>query len=110
MSNSPVADRGAATESPVLVIPAGVDIVDLQMEGAPGDQVLARARVAIRTVNGDEVWAGAAASAPDLPAGVIARAAIPAARLNADDYIVTLWALDPAGAASERHRYFLRVR
>jgi len=109
LSISPVAVR-SADESPVLVIPAGTELVALSLEGEANRNSLGRARASIRTVTGDQVWDGPASLAGDLPAGVIARIDVPAARLHADDYVVELLGTDAAGVERERYRYFLRVR
>jgi hypothetical protein len=107
VSISPVAVRSAA-EAPAVILPAGADIVALSLEGEPGGR--AGGRGSIRTVSGDEIWQGPATVTGDLPAGVIARIDVPAARLPADDYVVTLFGTDGAGAERELSRYFLRVR
>jgi hypothetical protein len=109
LSLSPVSVRSAA-DSPSLVIPAGTDVVALQLEGDPNGAKMVNARAVIRTVAGDEVWRGSTTPAADLPAGVVARVDVPAARLNVDDYLVVLSSMDPAGLEQERDRYFLRVR
>lgn len=109
MSISPAGVRSGA-DSPTLVIPPGTDVVDLRLQGDAADAVLVGGRVAIRTVNGEDVWQGPLATASGLPAGIMARVEIPANRLLVDDYIVSLFAIDQAGAEAERHRYFLTVR
>src|SRR5260370_1213586 len=66
------------------VIPAGTDVVALQLESDPYRAKLATGRPVIRTVAGTEVWRGPAAPAADLPAGVVVRVDVPAARLSVD--------------------------
>jgi hypothetical protein len=109
LSLSPISVRGAA-DSPTLVIPAGTDIVALKLEGETRGAPLRQPRIIIRTVAGDEVWRGPAIVVNDLGPGILARAEIPAARLRADDFIVTLFDTDAAGYEHERSRYVLRVR
>jgi hypothetical protein len=99
VSISPVTVRSAAG-APAVIVPAGTDIVALSLEGEPDGRTGAGGRGSIRTVSGDEIWQGPATVTGDLPAGVIARLDVPAARLPADDYVVTLFGT----------RYFLRVR
>lgn len=86
-------------ESRALVIPAGTDVVtlDLQSEGAAPRAIGAEATIA--TVDGRRVWSGAATTV-GLARGVLARIDVPAALLAPDDYFVEI-----AG-----YRYFLRVR
>lgn len=109
MALSPAAVRSVG-DTATLVIPAGTDVIDLRLEGEPGDRPLARGRVAIRKVSGDDIWQGPTAAPVSLPAGVIAQAEVPASRLQPDDYVVALYETGLTGAESERHRYFLRVR
>jgi hypothetical protein len=105
---SPIAVR-SASESPALVVPAGTDVVRLRLDADAAVPPLTRGRVVIRTVAGADVWAGPIV--PDPPsAPALAAADVPAERLVPDDYTVTLLAVDPSGAESERQRYFLRVR
>jgi hypothetical protein len=99
VSISPVTVRSAAG-APAVIVPAGTDIVALSLEGEPDGRTGAGGRGSIRTVSGDEIWQGPATVRGDLPAGVIARLDVPAARLPPDDYVVTLFGT----------RYFLRVR
>ena len=109
VSISPVTVRSAAG-APAVILPAGTDIVALSLEGEPHGRPGAGGRGSIRTVSGDEIWQGPATVTGELPAGVIARIDVPAARLPADDYVVTLFGTDGAGAERELSRYFLRVR
>jgi hypothetical protein len=110
VSISPVAVR-SADESPALIIPAGTDLVALQLEGeADRRKSLGPARASVRTVTGDQVWEGPVTVEADLPAGVIAQIDVPAERLHADDYVVALFGTDLAGVERERYRYFLHVR
>ena len=99
VSISPVTVRSAAG-APAVIVPAGTDIVALSLEGEPDGRTGAGGRASIRTVSGDEIWQGPATVTGELPAGVIARIDVPAARLPPDDYVVTLLGT----------QYFLRVR
>jgi hypothetical protein len=109
VSISPLTVRSAA-EAPPLVIPPGIAIVAARLEGDASDPRLTHARAVVRTVEGVEVWRGAASTGADLGAGVLARVDIPADRLRANDYIIILFAEDAAGVGQERYRYALRVR
>jgi hypothetical protein len=108
-SVSPATVRGAQ-DTPALVVPSGTVVVDLQLEGEGAAPPVARGRVLIRTVAGDELWQGPAVAPANRPPGVVAVAEVPAARLRADDYTITLFETDASGAESERYRYSLRVR
>ena len=44
-----------------------------------------------------------------MPAGVIARVDVPAARLPANDYVIELFGTDAKSVEREQGRYFLRV-
>jgi hypothetical protein len=109
VSLSPIAVR-SASEGQSFIIPAGTDVVALQLEGAVDSAQAANSRAVIQTVGGGEIWAGPVSSAATLPPGVIARFEVPAARLSIDDYIVVLFGTDAGGAERERNRYVLRLR
>ena len=109
VSISPVTVRSTA-ERPSVIIPAGIDVLALNLEGGPDSRTRVGGRATIRAVSGDEIWQGPAAAGGDLPPGVVARIDVPAARLPVDDYVVTLFGTDAAGAEQEWSRYFLRVR
>lgn len=109
VSLSPIAVR-SASDSQNVVVPAGTDVVALQLEGGANPATATNARAVIQTVAGDEVWRGLASSSTDLPAGTIARFEVPASRLGIDDYIVILFDTDAAGTERERNRYVLRAR
>jgi hypothetical protein len=89
--------RGAA-DAPRLIVPAGIDVVRLDLEGDRSKQ-LEHDIVVLQTVAGTEVWRGRAVTAP-LPANVAVRVELPAALLRPDDYFVSVAA----------ERYFLSVR
>jgi hypothetical protein len=108
VSLSPGATRSAG-DAAAIAVPDGTDSVELRLEAEPGDAHLERARAVVRTVTGDEIWRGPAATPSDLPIGIAARVELPAARLRADDYVVTLFAATPNGVEREAYRYFLRV-
>lgn len=103
MSLVPSATR-APDDNVALVIPDGIDVVSLTLQGErvpdAGDL-----QVVVRTVPGQEVWRGAATGPRDDEIGVSARAEVPAAALPPDDYFVTL-----ADQAGDVNQYFLRVR
>lgn len=103
----PIQTRGSDS-APRLVIPAGTDVVTLQLEGTGARARPDQMRVEIRTVGGREVWQGSAAA--ELRSGILARADVRATALPADDYIVTLFETGTGGSERERERYFLRVR
>jgi hypothetical protein len=109
VSLSPIAVRSAGNSQNV-VIPAGTDVIALQLEGDTAPAKAGNARAVIQTVAGDAIWQGPASSTPDLPAGVIARFDVPASRLGVDDYIVVLLESDGGNAERERNRYVLRLR
>jgi len=105
---SPIAVRAAGGSS-ALVIPDGTTTVALDLESAGGPR-FAGGRAEVRTVSGERVWEGPATAPQDSArTGVLARIEMPADRLRADDYIVTLFEGD-AAAGAERARYSLRVR
>jgi hypothetical protein len=106
---SPTTVRGAQ-DTHALVVPPGTAVVDLQLEGEGAAPPVPRGRVLIRTVAGDERWQGPVVPSASRPPGVVAVAEVPAARLRADDYTITLFEIDASGAEYERYRYFLRVR
>lgn len=109
VSISPATVRSAAA-SPSVVIPAGTDLIALNLEGDADGRKLSPARGAVRTVAGDEIWQGPATAGGDLPRGVVARLDVPAAQLVADDYVITLFGIDGRGVEQEWSRYFVRVR
>ena len=82
----------------------------LRLEGEGDGPALGRGRAVVRTVSGNEVWRGPAASERGARLAALARVEIPADRLTPDDYIVELFGTDPNGREAERYRYFLRVR
>jgi hypothetical protein len=97
--------RGASAAATVNLGPA-IDGVELQafveIDGAPPP----RCRARVTRVSGAEIWAGDVPLVRDAD-GVHARLTVPAAKLSADDYLVTL-AADPT-PAGELASYALRV-
>jgi hypothetical protein len=89
-------------------VPDGTEVLVVQLEG-DGTR-LASGRGSIRTVTGDAIWEGPITPTPHVSSGIIARLDVPAARLPADDYVVTLFRTDGKVAEREHARYFLRVR
>jgi hypothetical protein len=108
VSISPSATRSAG-EAGGIAVPDGTDRVELRLEAEPGDARVERARAVVRTVTGDEIWRGPAATPSDLPPGIAARVDLPAAQLRPDDYVITLFTATPSGVEREAYRYFLRV-
>jgi hypothetical protein len=106
---SPVAVRSAA-ETASVVVPAGTDVVALRLESEGDSGQLVARRVSMRTVAGTEVWQGPVVPDGDRTPGVAGRVNVPAARLPADDYMVTLYGVDRAGVEREWTQYFLRLR
>lgn len=107
---SPVAVRSADDAGGDILLPPAIDVVAVELQGDPPGRPGGEVRVIVRTVTGEEVWRGPA-RIPDPPAaGVAARAEIPAARLPADDYVVSLRTGSGAAGDAEAYRYFVRVR
>jgi hypothetical protein len=109
VSISPISVRGT-DEAATLTVAPGTDLVVLRLEGEANGPALSRGRAVVRTVSGNEVWRGPAASEDGAQPDAPARVEIPANTLTPDDYIVELFATGPNGRESERYRYFLRVR
>ncbi len=106
---SPLGVRGA-TGDDAVVVPPGTDVLIVDLEREIDGGVLAATRASIRAVGGDEVWGGAVTGGADLSPGTSARIEVPAARLAADDYVLTLYGRDPRGVEREWARYVLRIR
>ena len=106
LSISPTSVRGSAAPA-TLTLPPNAEVVVLRLEGEANEAPLNSGRAVVRTVAGDEVWRGPAA--PGDQVGTLARIEI-TMRLTPEDYIVELFARDPAGREVERHQYFFRVR
>jgi hypothetical protein len=104
-SLSPTTVR-SASDSPSLVIPAGTEVVSLQLEREAADVVVSNPSVVIQRVGGGEVWRGNA----EVLGVVFERVDVPAAVLIPDDYAVVLSGSDQSGVQQELSRYFLRVR
>lgn len=92
------------------VVPPGTDVLLIDLEREIDGGVLVPTRASIRTVGGEEVWQGAVTTSVDLPPGITARVEAPAARLPADDYVLTLFGRDRGGVDREWARYVLRLR
>jgi hypothetical protein len=86
-----------------LHIPHGTARVRLQLELSDAPRH-AEYRAALRTVDGAEIWSGAAESTART-----ASVEIPAAVLAVTDYIVTLTSLDPRAAQDPAARYFFEI-
>jgi hypothetical protein len=106
---SPVLLRGE--EPPVeLQVPPEADTVVLELEGDPA--ILPRPASAleavVKTVEGKQVWRGPARRAKDARRpSLLASAHVPAARLVAGDYLVTLSTRGTDDGTL--HSYFFRV-
>jgi hypothetical protein len=98
------------TGSTGVVIPPGTDVVIVRFEPEVDGPALDATRASIQTVGGDELWQGSVTGEGDPPRGTVARIDLPAARVPADDYLVTLYGRDRSGVEREWARYFLRVR
>jgi hypothetical protein len=105
---SPVLLRGQ--EGPPPLIPAGTDVVRLELEGDPAlvPPSASSLPVVIETLEGQPVWRGEArrekeAGRPSL----LASARVPASQLSPGDYLLTL----SSGPVEEGtlYRYFFRV-
>ena len=103
---SPVLLRGPAAP-PELRIPSGTGTVVLELDGDPAMRPAGGARLAveIRTVEGAAVWSGPARQLQDTarPA-LLAVAEVPAGKLAAGDYLLTLSSGDDV-----LYRYFFRI-
>lgn len=97
---APVITR-SGSETPRLVVPDGTGLIDLHLQGDP--KRLSRAAVDIRTVDDRPVWSATAPVPAARPDAVTVT--LPADRLAADDYILTL--ADANGQPLAR--YFFRV-
>lgn len=100
----------SASDAPAAVIPPGTDIVTIRLERDDDPRPFTASRASIRTVAGAEIWQGAARDAASRGSGALAELDVPAGRLPADDYLVSVTGADGAGAEQQRGPYFLRVR
>jgi hypothetical protein len=103
---SPIVVR-SVDETSSVILPPGVDLVSLTLEGVGQSASTTGVRAVVRTVEGREVWGGDAVSTA--VAASQARFEIPANLLPPDDYIVTVYGL-AGGQERELQRYSLRVR
>ena len=94
----PLINVRGADGAPPLIVPAGIDVVRLDLQG--GRVAGPELDVVLQTVAGTDVWRGRAAT-ESLPPGVAARVDVPAGVLRPDDYFVI---------AGDAQRYFLSVR
>jgi hypothetical protein len=107
---SPVSVRGESEPRPAIV-PAGTDTMMIRLEAdAASRGTFTPTRASIRTIVGAEIWQGPVAPEPNGPRSVIGRLDVPAARVPADDYLITLYGTNPAGKEQEWAQYFLRLR
>jgi hypothetical protein len=88
-----------------VVIPAGTDLIALDLGAMTASPSGRPMRASVRTVTGDPIWEGAASPRE----GMAARIQVPASVLPPDDYIVTLSVLEQTGGR-EVEQYVLRVR
>ncbi|HZN11019.1 MAG TPA: hypothetical protein VFC61_05040, partial [Blastocatellia bacterium] len=106
---SPVLVRGAG-EPQQLTIARGTDLVRLRLRVEPDDARNFTAwQARLRTVDGAPVWDGPSVRLQAGRGGPTVTAGIPAGRLAAGDYILTLSGVGRAGDAEEYNRYFFRV-
>ncbi len=106
---SPVSVRSGA-DGPNVVVPAGTDTIAIRLEGEADGRELTPHEASIRTVAGSDVWKGRVITERRAAPGTIARVNVPASRLPADDYVVTLFGTGRDGAAQEWAQYVLRIR
>jgi hypothetical protein len=106
---SPVAVRSGSGNAAVAV-PAGTTTLVIRLETDTGSRTLTAGRASIRTVGGHEVWQGPVGTERNPARGTIARLDVPAGRLPADDYLITLYGATRTGAEQEWAQYFLRIR
>lgn len=106
---SPVTVR-SGSDSPIVVIPAGTDLVALRLETDGEPRSFTPRRAVVRLVSGGDIWQGPVAADADRSPGVVARVDVPAANLPADDYLLTLYGTDSTLKEVEWTQYFLRVR
>ena len=87
---------------------ADSDLVRLQLRVSPSES--RRFSVTISTVEGEQIWKQQPIK-PGLDRGgnVFIIASVPASKLPAGDYILTLTALNPPATQEEINRYFFRV-
>ena len=90
---SPVTVRGSS-ESISIVVPAGSDVVAIRLESDAESRRLVARRASIRIVGGGTVGEGSVAAEANPPVGTVALVDVLAARLRADDYLVTLFGTD----------------
>lgn len=93
---TPLALRSGG-ETPRLIVPPDTAMVELRLSQDPAVPVGTGITVTVAAVSGDEIWRGAGTRDAEA-----VRVRLPASKLPADDYIVTLHAREPI-------RYFLRV-
>jgi hypothetical protein len=109
ISLSPTSVRGA-DDTPRVTIPSGTDRVLIHLQSDGASQTFPGGRAVVNTVSGREVWSGPAASEAPTQPPAFARIELPADRLPADDYVVTLFEQPTTGQERERFKFFLRVR
>ena len=95
---SPASVRSARPSTP-LVIPPATDVVMLELQQEGRAPQITDPIAVVRTVDGTEVWKGAA-TLDGLRPGILARVEVPAAQLRPNDYFVEVGG----------YRYFLAVR
>jgi hypothetical protein len=101
---SPTLLRGEAGGAAEARIPPRTDFVVLRLQLQPSEvRDATPLQASVETVEGTRVWNGAAQQVPERE-NLAAEVAVPAARLPAGDYLVTL----DAGTET-LHRYFFRV-
>jgi hypothetical protein len=104
---SPMLVRSSG-EPQVLTLPLKTDMVHLQMRSLQSDA--RRFQVSVSTVEGRQVWKEQAIKPRiDDSNNAIIIAQIPAGKLAAGDYILTLSAINSRGEREEVNRYFFRV-
>jgi hypothetical protein len=103
---SPILTR-SSENTQTATLPPETDILRLQMKV---DQANARGfHITVRTVEGRQVWKQQVRSPGGRTRTAVVSAQIPAEKLPAGDYILTLSATDSEGTSEEVNRYFFKV-
>lgn len=100
---------GNSADTKALVLSANTTVARLQLAFEAGD--FAKYNAVVRTVEGREIWRGNVTKALKSPFGAgSATIEIPAGRLRADDYLVTLSGATKTGAFETIEEYYFTVK
>ncbi len=109
LSLSPAGTRSEGT-TPDVIVPPGTDAVNLRLDAEPRGAPIASGRAVVRTVSGREAWSGPLTGPSErLRRESPRRLPFQRRASGLDDYVITLFAVDPRGVEREAYRYFLRV-